>query len=556
MKLIAATCSFAVVLASVVGFRAHTREEAPSYPGYGDFLKIEAKLLAAAPAPSASSSPAPASSPDPSSPDAPEDPDCGAGCRDLRTEFRYVVYVGKQVYCYWDEKKADTGADFDALASKLEHSITDETTDTDYFKVLRRWAASFHDGHVNALPRQDLSDIATYSAPVRTELLAPGTDHEKLVVVTAPTGPTPGDFAPTTAIQPGDEITSVDGVPVAEAIDARTLDASGSTPRMRRWAAGRKLVDALGPVDGAKPLQLNLLRDGMPSSVTLYRVVPLSTHPTDAPTTEPTGIDLIRAAVLPGEIGYLRIDGFDGTQDQHLLDEAMDRLVTTRGLILDLRRNGGGDQSGDAILSRLATNAITRYQASERMADFTMAARPEMFMLQWTPGTLFADWHALTVTTAIPARRYDGKPAVALTSANCFSACDTFASALKVNQLATIMGEATGGGTGTPLVFDLPVSHHRFRYSTTRGRTATGGAIEGVGTQPDYVLEPTPADRATSNDSQLTRALQFLATKLGDPAPAVGPGLVEPSWKQSLSVSPTEEENAMLDRISGIDERP
>ena len=93
-----------------------------------------------------------------------------------------------------------------------------------------------------------------------------------------------------------------------------------------------------------------------------------------------------------------------------LLAQAMDRFYDTDALIIDLRKNGGGDLSGEfsELKSRLAEPAT--------------------------------------------GKRYS-KPVVFLTSNFCFSACGTFISAAKENKLATIIGESTSGGTGNPILF-------------------------------------------------------------------------------------------------------
>jgi C-terminal processing protease CtpA/Prc len=239
----------------------------------------------------------------------------------------------------------------------------------------------------------------------------------------------------------------------------------------------------------------------------------------------------------------------------------MSRLQGTRGLLIDVRRNGGGDQSGDAILARLATSAVTRYEASERLSDFLIRTFPDRYLLQFNPGDAFAQWHGLKVNAVEPSKRYGDKPVVALISTDCFSACDTFASALKVNRLATLVGEPTGGGTGTPLVIGLPVTQQMFRYSAVRGRTADGAPIEGVGTEPDVLVEPTVKDRVTGSDSQLVKALKLLAEKANArSAPAVASAVVAvqleseslaPVWAQDDEVSPTRASLREQRRVSG-----
>lgn len=136
--------------------------------------------------------------------------DCAVACKQLRVEFRYIVYVGKQIYAYWDEKKKDTGNDFDSLAASLESSITDKTSDTDYFTIIRDWSAAFHDGHVNAIPRDDLSKFEIYSSPVRLQIYEAASLNEKVYVSELKSA----EFD----LKLGDQVLAINGIPIKVAL--------------------------------------------------------------------------------------------------------------------------------------------------------------------------------------------------------------------------------------------------------------------------------------------------------------------------------------------------
>ena len=488
---------------------------------------------------------------------APAATNCDALCAKRRREFAYVVYVGKQIYCYWDRAKMDTGTDFDALASRLTATIRSGMSTSQYFIVLRTWASAFHDGHVNVMQATGHSGLEIFTAPIRIEILAPATNHEKAIISAV------GDVA---GLAVGDEILTVNGVPTDRALDLAVETASsGSTARMRRFFAGRRLVDVLGVENGDAPFTITVkpLAGGDVKTADIYRNVELEAAPAP-PTTLPvaaSGAHLLSARVLPGNIGYFRLNGFGGTQGGTLIGQLMDRLAGTRALILDLRSNGGGDLSGDRILERLATKAITRYKRSERVSDFQIARDPITFFGQPLDATgMFTLWHDLVVQPVL-ASHY-AKPVFALISPYCFSACDTFAAALKTNHLAKFVGEPTGGGTGTPQVFDLPYSSFQFRYSVIRGLTSAGTPIEGVGTAPDYYMEPTAIDRAKNRDAQLAQAIALAnaAAEAGSPAPRITPPLsvnaLTGVTPPSLELSPTRAELDLIQEFAAFDERP
>ncbi len=487
--------------------------------------------------------------------DSATDQTCDVTCQSYRKEFAYIVYVGKQIYCYWDEKKAATGTDFDALAARLTARIATGISLNSYFAVVREWASAFHDGHVNLITGDDLSSLEVYSAPVRFELLAPGTDHESLVVASV---------ADATGLKVGEVVQSIDGMPVSAVLSAGEAMVSGSTAQMRRRTAARRLSDAVGPGISSQPLVISVQHDQAMAEFRVPRLIKLSLPPDTGvtPPPQPTGSDSIKALILPGNIGYLKIDRFAGSKDAFLFDEAMDRLANTLALIIDVRANGGGDQSGDRILARLSATPLSRYRVSERQADFILASRPGVFTSPaYLPGQPFSAWHDDQVLQDQRTPHYD-RPVVVLTSSDCFSACDTFVAALKANKLATVIGESTGGGTGTPLVFELPVSTgFRFRYSVVKGRTIHDEPIEGVGTRPDLIVESKPSDVADHIDAQVAAATAFLL-KQGQPAAGLNASIIAASiqsismpYSTDLDLSPTLAHERWLNQIAAYDER-
>lgn len=441
--------------------------------------------------------------------------DCDHACQERRQEFRFVTYVGQKIYCYWDQKLAETGTDFLALANSLETQITTGMTLSGYYRVLRQWAAAFHDGHVNVMAGADSSELETFTANVRFEVLKADTADETVII---------SETKDIVGLKTGDVVISINGKATKDYLDDMESIRSGSTKRMRRFFSSRLISDAVGADMAGDAIAITVKKtDGTEVPVKIPRKTDLTAKPTpNSQPTETSGTELIKVAILPGGIGYVRLDGFGGEQSSFLINQAMNRVAATKGLLIDLRANGGGDQSGNNIINRLTYKPVTRYKVSERMSDFLLHARPDIFNNPWTIGSPFADWRDLTIDPAPENLSYKGKPVIALTSNHCFSACDTFVSALKVNQLGKIVGESTAGGTGSPLVFDLEKSGLRFRYSVVRGHTAADTAIEGAGTDPDVYLPPTVAERIKGKDDQLEKAIEILLSDIQGTSTSTG----------------------------------
>lgn len=151
-------------------------------------------------------------------------------------------------------------------------------------------------------------------------------------------------------------------------------------------------------------------------------------------------------------------------------------------LIVDLRRNGGGMDTVDTIVSQLVP------QGSPLSGSFD---RPS--------GKLTAH-----VSPAPPkGRRFgDTKPLYILTSKRTFSAAEALAYDLQALKRATIVGEVTGGGANP---FEYRRVHAHFALSLPEKRSVnpiTGTNWQDVGVRPDVAV---PADQALETALSLAR---------------------------------------------------
>lgn len=433
--------------------------------------------------------------------------DCQSdACLGFRKEFDLVVYTGKKIYCYWDLKKASTQNDFEGIAKNLKATITDKTSVYEYYLVLQKWAGSFQDGHVNAMWGDDLTDLESYKVPLRLELLSPGTDHESLIISKT--------AAATKKLPIGAIVTKINGQDAIERINEIEKYMSGSTSGMRRRNAANMLFSIMKSRDEERSsVKMEYTFKGQTLNTELPRNITLPITVAQASDSKIDYSTLIQAQILPNNIGYLRVDGFSGQEMAALLSRTMKLLSHTKALILDVRENGGGNQSGTSILGWLTSTPIIRHHANLRISDLLLADRGFLYLdAEYNEDDLFTPFAPVMV---FPQEApYKGK-VYALTSAFCFSACDTFVSALKENKLATIVGEPTGGGTGSPHVFELPFSGLNFRYSVAQGLTAVSKTfIEGTGTLPDVTISPTIEERIAGEDQQLLKAINIAAENI------------------------------------------
>ena len=175
-----------------------------------------------------------------------------------------------------------------------------------------------------------------------------------------------------------------------------------------------------------------------------------------------------RIDILPGNVGYIDLRMFHPPQvaAQRAAD-AMNRVASADALIIDLRKNSGGNPEMVALLVSYllepepATLVNTFVGRDGRLQNET-----------WT-------------TRDLPGKRFTGKDVYVLTSNFTFSAGEEFAYDLQNLKRATIVGETTGGGANP---VDMLRINERFDVSVPVARAVnpiTKTNWEGVGVSPD-----------------------------------------------------------------------
>ena len=202
-------------------------------------------------------------------------------------------------------------------------------------------------------------------------------------------------------------------------------------------------------------------------------------------------------------IGYLQIAGMAGftngdDDEQELsvleasLEEALNDLQYTNGLIIDIRRNSGGhDFISLAIASRFADQEIFAYQKQARLGS----ARTPLQEVHISPR---GDFQYVN-------------PIVLLTSASTLSAAEVFTMTMKNLPHVTLMGETTQGEFSDVLEKRLP-SGIKFGLSNEYYLTSEGTWLEGQGVGVDIELPAfVQAERIAQMDLTLEAAFELLS---------------------------------------------
>lgn len=192
--------------------------------------------------------------------------------------------------------------------SRWEHRYDNKLkTQEDSHKAIETMLASLGDPYTRFLNEEafgeEKSQIQAHLFGVGMQL---GMNKEHKVVVISPIEDTPASRA---GMHSGDEIIEVDKKPVK----------------------GQSLDQVVKQIRGEKGTKVNItfLRNAKKDSVDMVRAeIPVKA--------------VVKAEILPGNVGYIRLDSFISQKATQEVKDAVNKLQGIKGLVLDLRNNPGG----------------------------------------------------------------------------------------------------------------------------------------------------------------------------------------------------------------------
>ena len=269
------------------------------------------------------------------------------------------------------------------------------------------------------------------------------------------TSPIPGSPAEKAGLKPGDEIIAIDGE-----------DMTGINPELAR----RKVLGPAGTV-----VLLTIRREGTeePFDVEITR--------------DRINIASVESKMLENDIAYLKLNTFGDTTTRDLKEQLgvlMDQ--NPKGLILDLRYNGGGYlQTAVEVTSQFISDGVVLYeQYGDGRKDSYDAIRGGL---------------ALDI------------PMVVLINKGSASASEIVAGALQDYDRAQLVGETSYGKGSVQNWIPLEDNQGAVRVTIAKWLTPEGRTIHKLGLTPDVAVELTDEDAAAKRDPQLDKAIELLS---------------------------------------------
>lgn len=203
---------------------------------------------------------------------------------------------------------------------------------------------------------------------------------------------------------------------------------------------------------------------------------------------------LVSYAWLPDSIGYIHVTALgDLESSMAAMEEALSTFASAPGVVLDLRRNFGGDDSVARALASLFADQPRHYKTTwlkrgPGPGDFTA---PRYWHVAPPPGGGFT------------------RPVVALTHGFTFSAGENLVLALRVLPHITFLGSETSGSLGETYN-DVVLDGWVYRTVIQRIVDADGRSWEGPGIPPDLRVVNTRADLEAGRDRVLEVAMDLI----------------------------------------------
>ncbi|MBI1763897.1 MAG: hypothetical protein HYR56_20930 [Acidobacteria bacterium] len=338
----------------------------------------------------------------------------------------------------------------------------------EFYRVLRGMIGKLGDAHTRVYAPEDGFDRYR---PAGTTVGLTVRRIEGQAVITAVE---PGSEAARLGVRPGQIVAQVDGIPVEKML-LRLLDELGtsSTPTARDLQSLDRLF--YGQRDTQVGVSLLNNDDQQVRTLNLTRrYVEFQRR--------------VTTRVLPYNIGYIELTGF-GPEIERDFDKAMQTLQWTRGLVLDLRNNGGG------FVSTVAWIASYFFPEETDLGEFITRQGRSSRRKTWK------------------ARLAYRAPLVVLVSNRSASGSEILAAAMQERKRGLIVGSnpATCGcllGVSRTLRLD---DGGKLNISDTDYRTAYGKRIEGVGIQPDQRIDMRITDLLAGRDSVLESSVDQLS---------------------------------------------
>ncbi len=419
------------------------------------------------------------------------------------------VYLNKVDRTMWDNRYKE-----------LITIVQNTKNDYEYYRELQKFCSLLKDGHTNVYFPKTIQPMNSMFGEYR--IFIENIDNRAIITRT--------NFSKKEEIPIGSEIIEVNGKPTQKYIDENVAPyISSSTDYVTkdlsisgllRGLAGETYVVKIKKPDN-KIVELTLTHK-------------LTEEKEVFPAFEPDK-QLLDFKWVNKSIAYVSLNSFEHEKIDSMFIELLPELYKAKGLIVDLRYNGGGSTNiGREILKYLSNDTVfygARNVTREHIATYkawgtfftekdTLSDNPQWGMTKQEIAKFYLmskDNYYYKFPYETEPIKLDAKrivvPTAILIGHNTASAAEDFLIFADNQKHMIKIGQNSFGSTGQPLMFDLPGGGFA-RVCTKQDTYPDGREFVGYGIKPDLEVIPTLNDYLNKKDPALDRAIEHLKQKL------------------------------------------
>lgn len=201
---------------------------------------------------------------------------------------------------------------------------------------------------------------------------------------------------------------------------------------------------------------------------------------------------LVYKKIANDKVGYIYYGSFSNSFSNSNISAIFSQFKTCKGLIIDIRNNGGGMlTNAEKLASYFFTEkTLTGYIIHKTGNGHTDFSTPKPI---YTEANQTLQWQ---------------KPVIILTNRSSYSAANDFICRMQYAPKAVIIGDVSGGGGGLPMSSELP-NGWMVRFSASPMLDAKKQQTE-WGISPDIQQNITDEDRKNGYDTIIETAINYI----------------------------------------------
>jgi len=359
------------------------------------------------------------------------------------------------------------GIDLEGRSKAAEERIKQAKSNAEVFGIIAQMLLDFNDSHTIFLPPQRSTRVE-YGWQMQTF----GDDTFVIAVK-------PKSDAEAKGIKPGDKVLKIDGIAPNRSnlwIYYYLYTALAPRPVVR--------IELQGPGEQPRLLEVTAkLREGK-KVFDLTDTIDVNAYWRDLE--DEARMNQHKTVEIGADVGVWRMPSFDLSEDE--VDNIVNKVKKHKTLILDLRRNGGGDEK---TLLRLIGNLFDR--------DITVGnikrRKEEKALIAKTRGDSGFKNNLIV-----------------LIDSESSSAAEVLARVVQMEKRGTVLGDRSSGKVMRSRLYSHQIGLETVVYYGVSVTDADlimsdGKSLEGAGVTPDEVLLPTGEDLRAQKDAVLARAV-------------------------------------------------